>query len=159
MARSVAIDVDALGFLAGRRLRDRERRLGHRVAGGERLAPEAEGGEARVELVVALGPDGLAAVDHHAEAVEPDAFEIVVVNAVRHQVVGEVGKPGQRRALLGDRLQQENRRGHPLEGVDLHDRGSERQRQLERRDEPHVVVQREPAHHAVVGGVMPIASP
>ncbi len=130
---------------------DEQRRLGQAVAGIERLAGEAAGGEGRGEPLKRVGAHRLGAVERHRPAAQIKPLPRLRADLLQAQLVGEIGTPARRRPVAGNRLQpaprplQEGRRRHQ-------DATAAAEQRLEHvPDQAHVVVERQPAqHHGVL---------
>ena len=123
--------------------RHRERRLGEPVGRREDVADA----EALLERADRRQADRLRPRERHAEAGEVEPGRVVdVADAV---AVAEVRGHGEVRPMLGDRL--EPCAGAPEVGWQEHQGRAGVERAEGEADEPHVVIEREPAHEAVGG--------
>ena len=128
---------------------ERHRALGEAVDRHHRLGAESVGGEAAGEAVDRARAHGLRAVQGHPPGGEVEALERLVADAAGAQLVGEVGRGGERGAALVDRPEpalgpgEERGRGEEGEGQAVVEAGEPGA------DEPHVVVERQPAHSHV----------
>ncbi len=91
---------------------------------------------------------GLGAVDEgpHARQVPP----FVRRDGADQVMEGEVWQPGQGPPVRLDDVEQRPWFGNPFEGVEGHDRCPRQQRQQETRDQPHVVIERQPRDNHIV---------
>src|SRR5439155_2965204 len=148
----VARGANGTSASARRRLRHREGCLGHGVTSRQRTWIESVWRKTGGELIVAVGAHRLAAVHEETNAVQPNPLEVLVAYARRHEIVREVWKPGQRGVLARAGVEEKHRRGDPLERIDGDHGHAGGERQMKGGDEPHVVVQRQPAYDAIVSG-------
>ena len=151
----VGVGVDAVGAqrLVHAHEGHGERGLGHAVAGQERRGLEAGGREGLDEGAHGVGVDGLGAAAEHAHVREVPAGDLLGAGALGDQRVGEVGGEGDGALVLADGLHPERGVLDEREGRDVHDRHVGRERGEHEADEPHVVVERQPAHALVAAAV------
>ena len=141
---------------AGRRRRASSRR--GRRPGESDARPEAVGREALGEAAQRLRAHRLGAVQRHAPGGEVEPGDLLVGDLVDAQLVGEVGRRRQRAAVAVDRPQPARRAGEEGERRHQHQRHAEVERAHPAADQPHVVVERQPAHdHVVRPDVRPLA--
>ncbi len=127
-----------------------DRAFGQAVHRRHRLGAEAETREAFGEAAQRLGHHRLGAVRRDAPRTQVQPLDLRIVDAFHAQFVGEVRRRRQRAAVAVDRAQpafgarQERERRHH------HQRNREVQARQPGADQPHVVIQRQPAHEHVV---------
>ena len=137
---------------AERRRRESERALREAVDRIDGAGVEAAGGEALDEPAQGLRGHRLRAVQQHPDGAQIQPVQLVVRDARRAEVEGEVGGGRQRAAVGVQGGQPADRPGEERERRHQGQRGAEAERSEPGADEPHVVVQRQPAHPHVAGG-------
>ena len=146
----------ARGAVDGERMpaaaeRHRERGLGHAVARRNRFGSQPERHEAAGELGQHLGVDRLGTAAQHPQAAQVQRHRAaqVVAGDVGE---GEVGREADRAAVARDRVEPEVGVLDEGRGREVDHLGAVGQRRQHLADEPHVVVQRQPAHAHVTRG-------
>ena len=126
-----------------------DRALGQAVDRRHRLRRQSAGGEALAEAAHGVGTHRLGAVEGQSPRAQVEAGEVGVGDALEAQLVGEIRPRRQRAAPAVQRLhpaqrprQEQQRRHHHERETDVH-------RRQPGADQPHVVVQRQPAHEDV----------
>ncbi len=127
------------------------RALGEAVGRRHRLGPEAAGREAAGEARERPRAHRLRAVEGGAPGGEVEALERLVGDAAGAQLVGEVRRRGEGRAPLVDRPEPPLGPGEERGGRQQRERQALVEAEEPRADEPHVVVERQPAHPDVGG--------
>ncbi len=127
----------------------RQRVLGQPVDRHHRAGLEAVGREALGEAADGLGADRLGAVECRPPGGQVEALDLVVVDLLQAQLVGEVGRRRQGAAVVVDRLEPARRAGQEGERRHQHQLHGEVERAHPGADQAHVVVERQPADHPV----------
>ena len=151
LLQAAAIDqVDARRHPVARQ-RQRDRALGHAVHRRHGFGAKAVGRVALDKAADRLRADRLRAVQRVLPRTQVEARERLVRQAAGADLVGEVGRRGNRAAVIVDRLQPALRPRE--EGLRREHHGGKRviQRRQPHADQAHVVVQRQPGHHHVLG--------
>ena len=136
---------------AERRETDRERAFGHPVARNERARIEAGGRQQLGEAVRQLGADRLGADAGDAPRAKVVACDVLGTNPARAKLVAERRAERDRRPRVGHQFQPAPRAHREVARVEIVDRALRRHRRQHAADQPHVVVERQPRHAAVVG--------
>ena len=120
--------------------------LRHAVGGDERARPESRGGESVGECVERGAAHGLCAGDDTLERREIERSELFVGDEPRAEPIGEVGPHRDRRAVLGDQLEPEQRASEELARRSEDSVAGDRDRLQQLTDKAHVVIVRQPSH-------------
>ncbi len=129
---------------------DRQRGLGHAVARQERLRAESRRLHPLGEVQERPRPDRLGAAAGDPQLAQIHGRQIPVLDALGDQPVGEVRRVGDRAAVLADLLEPDPRRASEVRGRQEHHRDVADERAEDEADQPHVVVEGQPAHADVV---------
>ena len=125
--------------------------LGEAINRRHRGSAKAGGGEALAEALDGGGVYRLGAVEGDPPGGEVESLQLLVTDMAQQQLVGEVRPARQGRAMAVDGTQPSRRTGE--KGQRRHDdqRRCLNQRPQPGADQPHVVVEGQPAHEDVVG--------
>ena len=148
MLERVAIDGVDLQAHAEVRERHRQRRLGHPEHRERRLGVETVRRGGGAERFHGRGVDGLGAVERQAPRRQVEAA--LAAERTRRERVGEVRARGDRAAVLRDPLEPRAGGGEEVGRRAEHELEARQHRRHQQADEPHVVVQGEPRHRAVL---------
>ena len=121
------------------------------VDGRHGLGPEAVAGIAPGKAGDGVRADGLGAVQGHAPTAEVEAGEGFVLHLAQAKLVGEVGGGGERAPVAMDGPQPALRAAQEGEGREGHDGQAEVDGEEPATDQPHVVVEGQPADGDVGG--------
>ncbi len=125
---------------------DRERRLGQAVDRHQRRGTEAPPGEALGEAPRRVHRDLLGAVEREPPAGEVHPLHLLVLHPPGADRVGEAGRDGDGPLVARERAQPQRRPSEEHLGPEQHQRPGVGHGAEQTADEPHVVVQRQPAH-------------
>ena len=147
------IDVDpvAAGAALERREADRERALGHAVAGQEGARLEAGGRQDLGEALERLGVDHLGADAGDAPGRQVERFGVAGAQAPGAQGVAERRAEGDGAAVARDQRQPQARAHREVARRQVVDRALGGDAAEDDADQPHVVVVRQPGAEAIVG--------
>ena len=132
---------------------DQEGRLGEPVARVQRARAEPDRRELLGERRERGGADRLGAAERDLPRRERVAVELVRLHPIDAHAEREVGAAADRAAVARDRAQPARRARPEVIGRHQHQARAVEQRRQRAADQPHVVIQRQPADHHVVGVV------
>ena len=130
--------------------RERDRRFGEPVRGTHRLGLEPVRREAARKPIDRVRADRLRSVHDDAPAAEVEALDLIVGDLAGAQVEREIRGRGDRAAMCVDRPEPARRSREKRQRRHDRDRHPEVQRAQPQANQPHVVIQRQPAHADIV---------
>jgi hypothetical protein len=137
------------GTAAERREGQRDRGFGEAVDRHHRFPPEPLGREALDEALNGQGVDGLGTVIDSAQGREVEAVELGIANPPDAEIKGEIGGGGERALVAVNGLEPAHRAADEGQGRHQDERHTVIERAEPGADQPHVVVERQPAHRDV----------